>query len=278
MIDAHHHLWQIGRPECLWPTPAEEPIHRDHEIAEYREVAAAAGIRRSILVQSQESADDTLWLLDLAGAEPLIAGVVGWADLAAPGAKSIIAALAARSKLVGLRPMVQNRAADWYDDPALEPAWQAIVAHGLRLDALVRVPHLASLGRLARRRPELRIVVDHAAKPSIGDAEGFAAWYPEIARLAERPNVSCKLSGLLTECPPDRRRPEILAPYAAALVDLFGPERLMWGSDWPVLNLAGDFASWLAMAKQLVPRSVHAAVFERTAVRFYGLDGKGEAA
>lgn len=278
MIDAHHHLWRIGRPECLWPTPAEGSIYRDHEIAEYRVLAADAGVRRSILVQSQESSEDTRWLLDVAEVEPLIGGVVGWADLAAPDAQSVVGALAAGPKLVGLRPMVQDRAAGWYDDPALEPAWQAMLRHGLRLDALVRVPHLASLGRLARRYPELQIVVDHAAKPRIGKAEGFGAWYPEIARVAEFPNVSCKLSGLLTECLPDRRRPEIIAPYVAALVDLFGPQRLMWGSDWPVLDLAGDFHSWLMMARQLVPQPAHPAVFELTACRFYGLDSEGAAA
>lgn len=278
MIDTHHHLWRIGRAECLWPTPAEAPIYRDHDIAEYRALAADTGVRLSVLVQSQESLDDTGWLLDIAEAEPLVGGVVGWADLAVPDAEAVVAALAERPKLLGLRPMVQDREADWYDDPSLDPAWRAMLRHGLRLDALVRVPHLASLDRLARRYPDLPIVIDHAAKPRIGDADGFAAWLAEIAPLAGRPNLACKLSGLLTECPPDRRRAEVLAPFVTTLLELFGAERVMWGSDWPVLNLAGDFGGWLAMARQLVPQALHSAVFDLTARRFYGLPGEDSTA
>jgi L-fuconolactonase len=167
--------------------------------------------------------------------------------------------------------MVQDRPADWYDDPGLAPAFQGMSEHGLKLDALVRVQHLASLDRLALRWPRLAIVIDHAAKPAIEEPYGYSRWYDAIAPLAERANVSCKLSGLLTECPPDRRQPEVLAPYVDALLDLFGPDRLMWGSDWPVLNLAGEFGEWLGMARMLVGEAAHRAVFEQTALRFYGL-------
>ena len=271
MIDAHHHLWRLKRPECRWPTSAEAPIFRDFEMPDYRAVATAAGVRASVLVQSQESMADTRWLLETAALEPSVAGVVGWVDLASGGAPGAIEELAGHPKLVGLRPMVQDRPGDWYDDPAITPGIEAILAHGLRFDALVRVQHLASLERLARRYPGLPIVIDHAAKPRIGDDRGFDEWHAAIAPLADQPNIFCKLSGLLTECLRDCRSRDAVAPYVSAMLALFGSERLMWGSDWPVLNLAGNFTTWVDMARALVPHSAHEGVFEATARTFYGL-------
>jgi len=268
MIDAHQHVWSLGRHGCTWPTEAERPIFRDYGLADWRAAAEAGGIARSVLVQSQENAHDTEWLLDIAEAAPEVAAVVGWSDLAAPDAARQIAVLAARPKLKGLRPMVQDRAADWYDDPALEPGFTAMTEQGLRLDALVRVPHLPALGRLARRLPELAIAIDHAAKPRIGAEAGFAEWHEAIAPMAERPNVFCKLSGLLTEsagAPADAAE-----PYAATILDLFGPERVMWGSDWPVLELVSTYAEWLDLARAWIPAAAHDDVFGLTAARFYG--------
>jgi len=270
MIDAHQHVWQLGRNGHAWPTEADGPIYRDYDLADFRAEALPHGVTRTVLVQSQPDTRDTEWLLGLAEADKLVAGVVGWADLEAPEAPARIAALAARPKLKALRPMVQDLAADWYDDPALEPAFAAMVEHGLRLDALVRVPHLASLDRLAARFPQLAIVIDHAAKPRIDAEEGFAQWHAAIAPLAARPNVFCKLSGLLTEC--GRAPPEAIERYAAAILELFGPERTLWGSDWPVLELAGRYGEWLSVAQACVPATAHEEVFGRTAARFYGLE------
>ena len=269
MIDAHQHIWQLGRNGCIWPTAAEEPIFRDYGLAEFRAEAAPCGVARTVLVQSQEDARDTDWLLDLTEGDDLVAGVVGWADLGAPDAPARIAALAARPKLKALRPMVQDKAAHWYDDPALDPAFAAMVHHGLRLDALVRVQHLAALDRLAKRFPQLAIVIDHAAKPRIDAADGFAEWHAGIAPLAARPNVFCKLSGLLTEC--GSAPAESIEPYVAAILELFGPERAMWGSDWPVLELAGAYAAWNQAARELLPAQDHAAVFGGVARQVYRL-------
>jgi L-fuconolactonase len=270
MIDAHQHVWQLGRNGCAWPTKAEEPIFRDYGLADFRAEAARCGVARTVLVQSQEDARDTDWLLDLAEADDTVAGVVGWADLGAPDAAARIAALAAKPKLKALRPMVQDKLADWYDDPVLETAFAAMVEHGLRLDALVRVPHLAALDRLAERFPQLAIVIDHAAKPHIDAEDGYAEWHAAIAPLAARPNVFCKLSGLLTEC--GSAPAEAIGPYVGAILELFGPERTMWGSDWPVLELAAGYCEWLSMAQACVPRAARQHVFEGTAARFYGLE------
>ena len=269
MIDAHQHIWKIGSNGCTWPTAAESAIHRDTSLDDFRREAVPFGITSTVLVQSQENDRDTDWLLDVAAEHELVAGVVGWADLAAPDAVQRIEELAARPKLVGLRPMVQHREADWYDHPALEPGFAAIAEHGLRLDALVRMQHLAALDRLAARFPRLQIVIDHAAKPIIDGPGGFDSWRDAIVPLAERPNVSCKLSGLLTECGSAPAR--AIEPYVETMLALFGPERVMWGSDWPVVELISTYGEWLAIARRLVPQPAHEAVFGGTAAHFYGL-------
>lgn len=265
MIDAHVHLWRIGANGCAWPPPALAAIHRDFALDDWRAEAETGAT--CVLVQSQEDAADTDWLLSVAEREPAVAAVVGWTDLTAADAPATIGELARRPKLRALRPMVQDRAADWYDDPALDPAWQAMIAAGLVLEALVRPPHLPALLRLGRRHPGLVIVIDHGAKPVPGDLVG---WHADMAALAERPQIWCKLSGLLTE----RREgesPEMIEPVAETLLELFGPDRLIWGSDWPVLRLNGDYRGWLDQARALVPAAQHAAVFGDAARAAYGI-------
>lgn len=271
MIDAHQHFWRIGRDDCAWPGADLAAIHRDFEPAELAPLAVAAGISGTVLVQSQPSARDTDYLLQLAEATPLVRAVVGWVDLAAADAPARIAELAARPKFRGVRPMLQSLPQDdWILGAELEPAVAALVAHGLSFDALVMSRHLAALELFARRHPSLAIVIDHAAKPDIAGG-GHAAWRAAMAPFAGLANVCCKLSGLLTECAAGQGEAE-LRPYVADLLALFGPERLMWGSDWPVLNLASDYAAWLAMAQALVGPAgdaALAAVFGRTAQSFY---------
>jgi L-fuconolactonase len=276
MIDAHQHFWRIGQNDCVWPGGDLAAIHRDFEPAELERLARAAGVEGTVLVQSQESDRDTDYLLDLAEATPWVKAVVGWVDLASPKAPARIAALAGRPKFRGVRPMLQGLAeVDWILWPELEPAVAALGAHGLGFDALVQVRHLPALARFARRHPRLAIVIDHAAKPDIA-GDGRDEWRAALAPLAALKNVSCKLSGLLTEAAAGQGA-EALAPYVVDLLDLFGPTRLMWGSDWPVLNLAGDYAAWLAMARDLVRQSVVgsagdealAAIFGGAAQSFY---------
>lgn len=264
MIDSHAHLWRLGENGCSWPTAELEPIHRDFTIDDLRPVAAVAGVDGIILVQSQEDERDTQWLLSLAD-DPLVAGVVGWTDFEAADAAASVASLAEHHALVGLRAMVQDRASDWYDSAALDAPLQAMAKHKLVLDALVRPRHLPSLRRLAERHPDLTIVIDHGAKPDFTDLVG---WRDQMARLARLPNVACKLSGLLTELPPGAP-PQAIEPVFDMLWDSFGAERLLWGSDWPVLTLAGTYASWLEQAKQLVPAEHYPAVFDSNARRIY---------
>lgn len=273
MIDAHQHFWRLGRNDCAWPPSTLCAIHRDFAPGDLISLAAPLGVRGSILVQSQPSDRDTDYLLDLAQDEDFVRGVVGWADLASPAAPARIADLAARPKLKGLRPMLESQDPDhWILSPILAPAISALVDHGLSLDALIAPRHLPHLRVLAQRWPGLRLVVDHAAKPDISGG-GLEPWRTDLAVLADLPQVYCKLSGLLTQAPAGAGV-DALRPYVDPLLELFGPERLMWGSDWPVLNLAGGYAEWLQTALDMVHslgEDGSSWVFRRTAEQFYRL-------
>lgn len=272
LIDAHCHVWRIGRNDHEWPTPDLPVIHRDFSLGDLALAGADVGLAGAVLVQSQPSERDTEWLLEIAADTPLALGVVGWTDIAAPDAPERIAGLAVSPMLKGLRPMLQDLADDWILDPRLEPAIAAMVAADLSFDALVRPRHLPSLLELVRRWPRLRVVIDHGAKPHIGAGE-LDPWRDQIAALAAQPGVHCKLSGLLTEAG-DRPTAEALAPFAAHLLEVFGASRLMWGSDWPVLNLAGDYAGWKVMAEGFaagLDQAERRALFGETARRFYRL-------
>ena len=272
MIDAHVHIWRLGRNDCVWPTPDLGAIHRDHELADIALRARRVGVSSAILVQSQESERDTRWLLEIAKGSSFVAGVVGWADLSAADIGGRLDALVRAGPLVGIRPMTEGCGDDWFDMPAIDAGLAAMVERGLTFDALIRPRHLASLDRLAARHPALAIMIDHAAKPSIGvDRE---AWRDALAPLAARPNVHCKLSGLMTELAPGGSA-DALLPYVEDLLALFGPDRLVWGSDWPVLNLRGSYEAWLACACAAVPSADHQAVFDGNARRFYGLSQPG---
>jgi L-fuconolactonase len=193
-----------------------------------------------------------------------------------PEASQRIAALASNRLLKGLRPMLQDLPAEeWSNDPAYDAAARAMAEHGLAFDALVRAPQLTPLLAFARRHPALRIVIDHAAKPPIASGR-LEAWRDDIARLAALPQVHCKLSGLLTEAGTNANAATLQACVAHLFAN-FGAERLLWGSDWPVLELASDYAAWLAMARALceaqpgIDAAALAAIFGGNARRFYRL-------
>lgn len=272
MIDAHCHFWRLDQNDCTWPPPEFTAIHRDFLPDDWQCEAKAVGIDAAIAVQSQPSERDTEWLLQLARDDARITGVIGWVDMAAPNAPGRIASLADDPKLRGLRPMLQDLPDDWMLQPAVTPAIEAMIAHGLCFDALVRPGHLPHLLRFAERHPALRIVVDHAAKPDI--AGGLLdPWRARIAALAEFPNVVCKLSGLVTEAG-GAWRPDDLRPYVGHLLATFGSQRLLWGSDWPVVYLAADYARWFDAASELaaLPGDERAALFGKNAARVYGIE------
>jgi L-fuconolactonase len=273
ILDSHQHVWTIGGPGQSWPGSDNPRLHRDFGLADLRAAAEGVELAGTVLVQSQPDDRDTDWMLELAEADPLVRAVVGWVDLASLDAPGRIAALARRPKLKGLRPMLQTiEDSAWLLRPELAPAIKAMIAHGLRFDALVQPRHLPALVRFAMRWPDLPLVIDHGAKPHAATGE-LDPWRDDIAALAAISHVHCKLSGLRTEQAPGQSA-DALAPYVAHLVACFG-ERLMWGSDWPVLLEAGDgYAGWIADAERLASPPDAAArqsLFHDAAQRFYGL-------
>ncbi|CAL4866592.1 hypothetical protein MMA231_00835 [Asticcacaulis sp. MM231] len=273
IIDAHQHLWQIGQNGHEWPTPDLSVIHQDFLPEDLMTATQGLGITGTVLVQSQPSAQDTAWMLEVAAATPLIKAVVGWTDVTAPGAGYKIAALARKPKLKGLRPMLQGLEDDWILRDAAQAGVQAMVTHGLTFDALVFTRHLPAIDSLAKRYPDLSIIIDHGAKPAIASGD-TALWFERMAAVAQNGNVACKLSGLLTEAAPGQA-PEDLIPYADHLLNVFGPDRLMWGSDWPVLRLNGDYRLWFDWTQAWLadkPNSTHNAIMGKAACNLYNLN------
>jgi L-fuconolactonase len=270
-IDAHHHLWTLARGDYGWLTPALAPIHRDFELSDLAPHLAAAGIAGTILVQAAATEAETMFLLDIADSADVVRGVVGWIDFDGADGAARIDAMAARSLLVGLRPMVQEIADDdWLLRPALAPLLAAMAANGLVFDALVLPRHLPRLSQVVRRHPDLTFVLDHCAKPRLATGD-IATWRHDIALLAEHPNIVCKLSGLVTEAAPDWTIAD-LREAVDHVVSCFGPQRLLWGSDWPVVDLAGGYARWFAAAETLLAGlspDEKAAVFGGNAGRIY---------
>lgn len=273
-IDAHFHSWQLARGDYGWLTPALSPIYRDVNVPDWQAQAQAAGVTGGILVQAAPTEAETAHLLALAERHPSVLGVVGWVDWLAPDALQRIDNLARQPKLKGLRPMLQD-----IPDPdlilqlALQPLLALMAELGLVFDALVKPVHLPRLLTLAQRHPSLRIVIDHAAKPDIA-AGTWQPWANELQRLAERTNAVCKLSGLLTEAGADPA-PQVCRPWVDHVLACFGPDRVLWGSDWPVLELAGSYAGWWQACQQFTERFTEvqrAAVFGGNAQRVYRTD------
>lgn len=273
VLDAHQHFWKIGGPGQSWPDADWPSIYRDFLPGDLRAAAKDYDLVGSVLLQSQPSDADTDWMFETAGADPTVKAIVGWVDFDRADAPARIAHLAARPKLRGLRPMLQSiQDSEWILRPAVTPAIEAMLVHGLRFDALIQPRHLEPLFRFASRWPNLPIVIDHGAKPFAARGE-LDPWRDDIAALATLPNLYCKLSGLRTEQATGQSASE-LAPYVAHLVRHF-PKRLMWGSDWPVILHAGDsYADWVRTALDLAAPShedERADLFERVAADFYGL-------
>jgi L-fuconolactonase len=269
VIDSHFHIWQLARGDYGWLTPDLHPIYRDVEPEHWRDQATSCRVTRGIAVQAAPTEAETAFLLQQAAQRPdFILGVVGWVEMDAADAPARIERLASNPRLLGLRPMLHDLPEPaWILDPQREPALIAIAQNGLTFDALVRPVHLPHILELMRRHPALRVVIDHGAKPDIGSDE-FSPWAETMARIARETTAFCKLSGLLTEAGP-RPDPGRVGRYVEHLLSCFGPKRLLWGSDWPVLELAASYQTWNAMAKALVPEHFHADVFERTALTAY---------
>ncbi|MFE2411735.1 amidohydrolase family protein [Kitasatospora sp. NPDC059408] len=279
-VDAHHHIWESGRRPHSWlDAPELASIRRDFGPADLAPRARATGIDRTVLVQVLPDAAETREFLALAAAEPLIAGVVGWADLTAPGIADTLAELRrgpGGDRLVGIRHLVQGEPDPaWLARPDVRRGLRAVGDAGLCYDLLVRAHQLPAAIDTVRALPEQPFVLDHLAKPPIARGE-LEPWAGRLRELAREPNVSCKLSGLVTEADPAGWTVADLRPYAETALDAFGPERVMFGSDWPVCLVAASYEQVVHTAHELaegLEAHERAQVFGGTAARIYGLDG-----
>ena len=283
IIDAHHHLWDPGARRHAWldPLPA---LRRPFTLQEFTGLAAAHGVTGSVLVQVLPSAAETAEFLALAGAGTLVAGVIGWADLTAPDVADQVArlrALPGGDRLAGIRHLVQDEPdPDWLDRPDVRRGLRALGEAELAYDLLVRPGQLPAAIRAARDLAGVRFVLDHGGKPEIARGR-LEPWGSLVAELARQPNVACKLSGLVTEAGPRwsmaRWSAARIGPYAGRLIEAFGPDRLMFGSDWPVCTLAASYGEVLDLAVALLSGHLGSAGMEAVlggnAVRIYGLGG-----
>jgi len=258
VTDAHVHLWELSRGDYGWITPELEPLYRDFGPADLARAVSGHDVQSVVLVQCAPTEAETAYLLGLAARPPLpgapaIAGVVGWTDLESDRAPERIAALAERPELVGLRPMIQDIPdPGWMLKPDLHAAFSALVECGLSLDLLILPQHMDATLKLLDRYPDLRAIVDHGAKPPIARGD-MQTWRQKIRAIAATGNAFCKLSGLVTEARPDWTCSD-LAPWVEVLVEAFGIDRLVWASDWPVVNLAGGYSPWMACARGLAAK------------------------
>lgn len=275
-VDAHHHLWDLERRPQRWLVgEALEPIARTFRFAELAPLLTAHGIDATVLVQSSSSLDETRELLGVAAESGgLIAGVVGWADLTDSELPAVLASLAEVGPLVGIRHQVQDEPDPWWlARPEVRRGLTAVAAAGLVYDLLVTPVQMTAALATVQALPELSFVLDHAGKPGVASGE-WEPWAGQLTALGALPNVACKLSGLITEADWLRWRPQDVLPYARHVLDAFGPERVLFGSDWPVCLLAGRYADAYALAEQSVAALAPAersAVLGATATRVYGL-------
>ncbi len=277
VVDSHQHFWDIARFEYPWMGPEVAPIAKTFMPPDLAPTLAELGIDRTVLVQARSALEETTWFLELATEYDFIAGVVGWVDLLDPNLPRVLDHLLGHPKFKGVRHQV-------HDEP--DEAWivRDDVLRGLRelakrdipYDLLLRPPHLKYAPRVVDRLPNLPLVVDHIAKPEIADGT-IDEWTRDMERVAAIPHVYCKVSGMITEADWDSWTPADLRPYGEVVVEQFGYDRLMFGSDWPVCLLAGTYRQvWDAAHTTVGPLSdeEHAKVFGRNAATFYKLTGE----
>ena len=273
-IDAHQHFWNYSAAEYPWIGAGLERLARDYLPSDLEPLLAAKQIDGSVAVQARQSVEESLWLLALAKAHPLVKGVIGWVDLRSDRDGDELRVLAANPTFVGVRHVVQDE-----PDPRFVlgegfiRGLRQLRQHGLTYDLLLYPSQLPAAVELVALLPEQPFVVDHLAKPRIATGE-IADWDRDIRAIARHENVCCKVSGMVTEAVRQGWRRDDFTPYLDVVLEAFGPERLMFGSDWPVCLLAGEYADVAAIPRDYFSRlsaTEQRMVWGDTAARFYGL-------
>jgi len=251
-IDSHHHLWQYTEADYPWMSDKMDILRRDYMLQDLAAVTQAAGVTGTVAVQARQSERETAWLLELAGKSDLIRGVVGWAPLIDRNVAAYLERVAADPKLKGMRHVLHDEADDLYmlrDDFNAGVAW--LRRFGLRYDILIFEKHLPQTLHFIDRHPSQIFIVDHIAKPKIASQE-MEPWRERMKEIARRPNVYCKLSGMVTEARWDAWTESDLRPYTDAVLEAFGAKRVMFGSDWPVLGLAASYTRWADVVRDAI--------------------------
>ncbi len=273
-IDAHHHFWRPSRGDYGWMPPDDPILTRTYLPDDLARALQASGVSQTILVQAAPTIAETEYLLGIADATSHVAKVVGWINFEDPSEKHSLKRLAAHSKFVGVRPMIQDLPNDdWMLRGDVQWAYQALIEQDLTFDCLGFPRHLKNFHTLLTRYPEMRAVIDHCMKPQLRShtVESFSLWADGMTRLAEDTGAFCKLSGLVTEADTDWSA-DMLRPYTDHILSAFGTERVMWGSDWPVARLRCEYQDWHALAWSLTSaygEAAQAQIFSDTARAFY---------
>jgi len=274
-VDAHQHFWKYNPAEHTWMTDAMAGLKRDFLPADLKPLLEANGFDGCVAVQARQSLEETRWLLELAGANAFVMGVVGWVDLRGADLPEVLAGLKSERKLVGVRHIVQDEPDDAFLLGAdFKRGIGRLREFGLTYDVLLYPRQLKAAVQLVRAFPEQPFVLDHIAKPSI--AEGLMEpWATEVRELARSGNVLCKLSGMVTEAKWKGWRAEDFRPYLDVVMEAFGAERVMIGSDWPVCTLSGEYGETVGVVREYVAKLTaeeRAGVLGGNCVRFYGLE------
>jgi L-fuconolactonase len=272
-IDAHQHFWRFREAELPWVDESMSALRRDFLPGDLHAELERNGVDGCIAVQARATLEETRWLLELSREHPFVRGVVGWVDLCGEDVDERLAEFADEPRFVGVRHLLQDEPEDDYMLGAgFRRGLRALGRRGLAYDLLILPRHLPIARRLVEQLPEQRFVLDHLAKPRVRKG-ALEPWARDLRALAELPNVCCKVSGLVTEAADDWMRDDF-GPYLEAAFDAFGPERLLFGSDWPVCLVAAEYAQVLDIverhASQLSPAEV-AGIFGGNAARVYRL-------
>jgi L-fuconolactonase len=273
VIDAHHHLWRYSAAEYGWIDDSMAALRRDFLPTDLAVELAKAGVDGAVTVQARQTLEETQWLLELARSCEAIRGVVGWAPLASPDCEATIYALAQDTRLVGLRHVVQAEPERFLDGADFNRGVRTMQKMELVYDLLIVESQLEEAIRFVDRHPQQTFVLDHIAKPKIANAV-IEPWRSQIQELSRRSNVCCKLSGMVTEDSWSHWSMESLRPYLDIVVEAFGTDRLMAGSDWPVCLIAVSYPRWWQVLRDYFAgfgNDERADIFGATATRIYNL-------
>jgi len=271
-VDAHQHYWEPKRGDYGWLTPGLDAMYRDFLPEQLEPLLGKYRMDGSVAVQAAPTVEETNYLLVLSDTHPSILGVVGWLDLESPGFAEALARQREHPKFVGIRPMIQDLPDDWLLGESVAGSMRILERQRFPVDLQLRPHLLGSAVKLMERVPELAAVIDHLAKPDWGRSP--VRWQEAIRRMAEYPNVMCKLSGMVPESR-DRWDAGTWKPYVSYILDVFGPDRVMYGSDWPVCLWSADYDRVYESLAGLLPAgpedSGWAGLWGDNAARFYGL-------